>query len=208
MNKFFDQLFLFCVKHREHIITAFKLLYMVIILVTLIAGRSIYIGDDLSLRFWNLGKEFGEMGIVLYSLTLIPGIFRRFGWKHKLISILMIFRRYIGITMFLVILYHYSMMRGVDLIRTGKFVFPPALFELMGMSAFFCLFLLAVTSNDVATHKLGVWWGRIHSLTYVIVWFIFLHTALQAINVWSLLIGGIGIIQVVSFISKWRKSHV
>lgn len=206
MNKLFDTIFLLAVKNREKIITLFKILYCFLIFLTLVASLLLYVGNPLGFKFYSVAKDFGEWGILVYVLTVIPGIFRRFGWKHKLVSILMIFRRYIGVTMFFLILYHYMMMRGVMTLKTGK-IFPLLVFELFGVAAFLGLFFLAVTSNDVSTNKLGIWWNRIHMLTYAVLWCIFLHVALQnALSVWSLLLGTAGLFQVLSFVYKHVKN--
>ncbi len=206
MNKIIDSFFLVCVKQREPIITFFKLLYIGISLLTVIASVYVYLRLPHYAGFLSLAGEMGEYSIAVYILTIIPGIFRRFRKNHKLVSLLMIYRRYIGILLFFMILYHYMMERGIDLLRTWNPFLNLMVFEISGMIAFFCILLLTVTSNDLSTHKLGIWWGRIHGLTYAIIWFMFLHVAMQEINIWSLLLGTAGVVQVLSFIYMYRKS--
>lgn len=200
-----NNIFLFLVKNRERIITTFKLIYLSCILFTMVAAWSFLTHHPSEQFFYSIATTFGQAGLILYVLTLIPGIVRRFGKNYKSVSLLMIFRRYLGLTMFFCVVYHYMAMRGVTVLTTGKLFENILLFEGMGMIAFFGLFLLAVTSNDVSTNKLGVWWGRIHGTTYGIVWFIFLHTALQKMSIWSLLIGGIGVVQVLSFVYRFSR---
>ena len=207
---FIDAFFFFCARNREKIITIFKSLYLLIFLFTVIGSFSLYQGNVYKGFFLNLAVRASQTAIILYILTIIPGIFRRFGKQHKLVALLMIYRRYIGIAVFFTILYHYMMERGVFLIQSGVQNILSAfshymLFEIMGTVAFFFIFLLAVTSNDISTSKLGIWWGRIHNLTYVIVWFMFLHVALQRVTIWTLLLGMAGGIQVLSFIYKRFK---
>ena len=194
-------------KKRELIVTLFKLSYVFLLFLTLVGGYLFYQETSLGITIQEFGKDAGELAILVYGLTIIPGIFRRFGWRHKLVSLLMIFRRYIGLFMFFLIVFHYTMQRGVAVVKNHLGFFQLSTYEVMGMIAFLSLLLLAVTSNDISTKKLGSWWARIHALTYGILWFIFLHVALQKAFTWSLFIGGMGVVQVSSFLYKWNKNR-
>lgn len=207
-----NSIFLLGVKYRQQIIAAFKLSYIGLFILTVAASMSVITRGLFRAQFFELAEEMAELGIIFYLLTLIPGIVRRFKKQYKIASLLMIYRRYIGILVFFTIFYHYMIERGISLLMTNISKWPNifleySLFEFFGVAAFLCVFLLTVTSNDLSTSKLGVWWGRIHNLTYIIVWFMFFHVALQEINFWSLLLGIIGILQVSSFIYKWHKSQ-
>lgn len=210
MNNVVNTIFLFGVKQREHIITLFKVLYIFLIILTLVAIYSILTRTGPARTFSGLAGDFGQWSIVVYILTTIPGIFRRFRLQNKLISLLMMYRRYLGLLMFFMVFYHYMLERGITLFRIGiqKFIlgigsYPT--FELFGVTSFFILFLLAVTSNDVSTKQMGIWWGRVHALTYILLWCMFLHVSLQ-LNIWSLLLGLTGVIQVLSFIYKYVQT--
>lgn len=196
-----NQLFLFCVKNKPRIISFFKCIYILFVVFLLFGSWAIYFKTDWLLFFSTKAKLFGQIGLLIYILTTIPGITRRFGIRIPLIGIIMLFRRYIGICVFLSVFIHYWFQRGIFLFLQGRFRWPE-FFELAGTAAFFLLFLMFLTSNDLSVKKLGSWWGRIHAVTYLVVWLIFLHTVLQRISMWSVLIGIFAVLQISSHIYK------
>lgn len=200
-----DRIFSFAVRQKGKIIFAFKLFYLLIVTILFIGGRSIYYQDENFLRFSRLGVHAGKTALIFYILTTIPGITRRFGAKHKLIAAIMLFRRYLGISMFLFVLLHYWFLWGIDTFFHRIFQLPPPLFEAMGTTAYFLTLPLFLTSNDFSVKKLGPWWGRIHQLTYVIVWFVFAHVALQRLSIWSILAGITALAQISSHIYARHK---
>lgn len=184
-----DFLFSQAVKYREKIITGFKIFYFILLTLLFVGGRSIYYIDNNFQNFYYLGVWLGRLGLLFYILTTLPGISRRFGFKYKLFALLHIFRRYIGISMYLSVSIHFWFVRGIPWFIKGFLKLPPALFEVMGLTAYVLTFFMFLTSNDFSIAKLGVWWYRIHKLTYIIIFFIFLHVALQRLSIWTVLIG-------------------
>ena len=188
MSFFFDQLFTVAVKKRQQIIVIFQLLYIFLLTLTLLAGYAIYFKKPAATAFLLSATTFGRLGLITYIITTIPGISRRFGVQHRLIQILMIFRRYFGILMYVFVTIHYLLVRGFQSIFAALPLVPEQLFTLMGFISFTFLTCMVVTSNDWAVAYFGKLWQRIHNLTYIIVWLIFLHVALQRISIWSVLI--------------------
>lgn len=184
-----DFLFSQAVKHREKIITGFKVLYLILLTLLFTGGRSIYHVDQNFQSFYKLGVWSGRLALSLYIVTTIPGISRRFGLKHKLFSLLHVFRRYLGISMYLFVSVHFWFVRGIPWFIKGLLKMTPALFEIMGLTAYILTFFMFLTSNDLSVANLGIWWNRIHKLTYIIIFFIFLHVALQKLSIWTVLIG-------------------
>lgn len=207
MSYFFNQVFLFCVKNKSQVISIFKIVYLVLVIFLLAGSWSIYFQTNLFSFFYSKAILFGQIGLLLYIVTTIPGITRRFNIRHPLIQVVMLFRRYIGITVFLSVLIHYWFQRGILLLQRGFFL-PQTLFEYMGFFAFSLLFLMFLTSNEVSVKRLGRWWGRIHSVTYVVVWLIFLHTVLQCVSIWSVLAGITAVLQISSHIYKRLKKPI
>ncbi|MCX8008873.1 MAG: hypothetical protein N3A54_04200 [Patescibacteria group bacterium] len=200
--KIINSFFLFSVQKREAIIGLFKIFYGIFSLFIIAACIIVYHNLHGVSTIRSLSSLFGKIAIIFYLLTLIPGIARRFRVQHKLIAVLMMYRRHLGILSFFFMLYHYLMERGVDLLRFG----PPttiAAAEFFGMTAFFIAFLLTITSNDISTKTLGIWWHRLHALTYVMVWCVFFHIALHRISVWTVLVGLFGILEILSLV--WRR---
>ncbi|RJR15070.1 hypothetical protein C4579_03315 [Candidatus Microgenomates bacterium] len=198
-NGLFQQLMTLMARNRAKIIFLFKILYVFLSAFLLIGIWGLYTKADWSLFFLLQAVRFGEVGLILYCATLIPGIFRRFRIRHPLIQIIMLFRRYIGITVFLCISVHYWFQRGVLVLQSGRLEFF-AQFELFGYFAYLLLFSLFVTSNDWSTKHLRKWWDYIHRLTYGALFLVFFHVALQRISVWSLLAGVFLLLEIVSFI--------
>ena len=180
--------YLWIVKHRDPIIQVLILLNCLLALVW-------YVSFQIPVE----AKMFGRIGLVLYILTTIPGIMRRFGKYYKPVSILMIFRRHIGIMTFMFILIHAStQLRGF---------IPADIFQLARFFAFLIFLSLFLTSNNWSVGKLGKWWHRIHNLTYIVVWLIFAHVALQRLSIWSVLIGITSVAQIASHIYAKRKER-
>lgn len=198
-------LFLSAARHRQAIINIFKVLYVAIILFTILGGISLYRFDDYALFFVKSSRTLGQSAIVLYIATVIPGIFRRFKKHNEGVSLLMMYRRYVGILMFLFVFAHSWFNLWTEVIR-GYIPFPMPLYLAMGIIAEIFLVALAFTSNDLSTKTFGIWWARIHSLTYGVLWLIFLHVVLiEEFSIWTILIGGTGILVLLSFLYKRLK---
>lgn len=201
-----DQFFSWAVAQKTRIIGVWKILYIFLFGLLVIGSVSIARLDTTALLFNELGRQLGKLALVLFIVIAIPGIARRFGYRHKAVALIMIFRRYLGITMYLLALIHASFVRLV-FVASGRIPLSPApTFVLFGTLALTLLFFLFVTSNDGSVRKLGVWWQRIHNLFYIIMWLIFLHVGLQRLGVWTVLIGVTSIIELVSFIWAWTHS--
>ena len=194
-----DQLYGWVIKHRTPLIAVFKVFFILQILTLFVGSWRIYTLGASWTFFYALGRESGEAALIFFILASVPGIVRRFGKFSKFVSILMIFRRYIGIATYLFVLIHSSFLRFVPWMAKVFPVFPIPAFVLVGIVTQVALFLLFITSNDVSVNKLGPWWHTIHNLMYVIVWFIFLHVALQRLSIWTVLIGASSIAQIASF---------
>lgn len=204
-----DKIFAFSVRNRSRIILVFKLFYVGQIILLYLGVRAVLKQSDSFIFFYNLAVNFGRAGIVFYILTVLPGMCRRFGIKHKLISTLMIFRRYLGISSFMSILVHFFVIRGTGLLFLKIYpLFSRPFFEMMGLSALILLLPMFLTSNDVSVKFLGIWWKWIHKLTYIIIWFIMLHVTLQRVSLWSVLVSIVLIGQVASFFYKWMKRKI
>jgi sulfoxide reductase heme-binding subunit YedZ len=198
---FFD----FVLQRKQKIITIFRLYYGLLGILTVVGIHSVLYKTQLYLPMYSLAIEAGRVAIVFLSLTLLPGIFRRLGITMPLISALMLVRRYLGVSVFMNGLFHYLVVRGVDRI-TG--VLPATdlpLFETLGFTAISLMFWLFATSNDWSVSHLGKWWKRLHRLVYVIAWLLFGHVALQQVSIWSILIGAIAILEVISWVKVALK---
>lgn len=197
-----DDLFRIAVGSRGRIIGVFKWFYAALFLILLIGGRSIYLRDAQSLVLYQWGVWCGRIAITLYCITLIPGMTKRFGLQHKLFSLIRIFRRYIGISTFLFALTHASFVRLI-LYLPQVLEFRP-LFQVFGLASLVLMFFMFLTSNDFSVNRLGIWWYRLHWVTHIIMITVLLHTLLQRVSIWSVLIGIIVALQLASFVVSFR----
>lgn len=205
MDALVNALFRFTLTWRNLIVKFFEIFYILQAILVFFEYRAIVLGQGSYDVFYEIGKKSGELAICAFILTTIPGMARRFGISHKLIAILMTFRRYIGIACFMFVLDHLSAVWIFPSLAAGGLLLPEGGFELFGLIAAILLFLLFITSNDVSTKYLGDWWGRIHSLTYITMWIITLHVMFQSRFSWALLIGATGVAELASFVVAWQR---
>lgn len=199
-----DKIFSFAVKNRGRIIDIFKVAYGAIAITYVLGFKAIYFQEPTEFLFDDVALAAGRTALCLFIIILIPGMAERFGIKNKLISIIRIFRRYLGIGMYLLVLTHASFFRLIPIIQTGE-ITPFTLFELFGLSALTLLFPLFITSNDISINRLGIWWYRIQRCIYIAVFFIFFHVAFQSVSIWSVLMGITASLMMASFIYSYVK---
>jgi len=142
-----------------------------------------------------LERAYGDVALKLLVLTLMITPLRRFAGLN-----LLRFRRALGLTAFFFIVAHFCVWALLDvhsLTRVWADIVKRP-YVTVGMTAFFLLLPLALTSNDRSIRKLGgALWRRVHWLTYpasvlVIVHYIWLTKGFpyQAL-VYGALIGGL-----------------
>lgn len=156
------------------------------VVIILSFALAIFVGlTQNSEAIYEYGKLCGLIAVYLFLVTLVPGIVKRLKLANKIKNLylfLNLLRRQLGILTFLFVFYHFLFLRGLDSFQSGQIYTPSALFEWFGFIAFQLLFLLFVTSNDLSVRRLGKWWNRLHSLTYIIVWLVMLHVAFTQLS--------------------------
>lgn len=189
---------------RSQIILLFQLMYGLIVLF-LIWGTVVLVRtEEFPTLVMMSGNLFGKASLLLFILVTIPGIARRFRIAHPVITLIMSFRRYIGITVALFALAHASVVYFIPtFVFSGFPTFPLLPFMFAGSLGLSSLLLLMITSNDRAVAMMGKNWKRLHRLVYVIFWFIFAHVALQGEMGQAILIGGAGLLEIASFVFSW-----
>ena len=196
-------------KNKPLIIQFFVCLNFTLVLITAFGAFAIATSQSYFPFFYELGTISGQIAVVFFILTLLPGMMRRFGVTSKIFAILMMFRRYLGILVYLFALMHAVLIKIVFNIMQYASTFPPvAVFEIFGIISLELLLVLVLTSNNFSVAKLGKWWKRIHSLVYIIVWLIFLHIALLQFNIWAVLIGITACLEVFSFVVRFQKNKL
>lgn len=201
-----DELFRAALANKTRIIRGCIVFYGLLLVFLIVGGRSIYLRDEWSPAIYTIGVWSGRIAIVLYCITLIPGMMKRFGIQHKLISLIRIFRRYIGISVFLFALTHASFVRLI--LFLPQVLEFRILFQTFGLASLILLFFMFLTSNDFSVNKLGIWWYRLHWVTHIIMITALFHTLLQRVSIWSVLIGIIVALQLASFVVSFRRKSL
>lgn len=166
----------------------------------------------------ELGGKLGTFSMILFVVTLLPGIIMRLKVIPKITlpiaTLITPFRRHLGILMFITAFVHMSFSStlpylALQLISTGKVVLPPPfrLFEQIGLIGWMLLLPVWLTSNDFSMKKLGKWWKRLQRLTYLALWLIFIHVALQKESL-ALILVLVGLLEIYSWVSVWRRHTV
>lgn len=168
--------------------------------------------NQIALFMYETGLKMGVTAVILYTLTLIPGIITRLQWwpqyTQPISGMLLPFRRHLGILMFLIVYIHMNFTTSIPLLIASDFDVSKIqllFFQQMGYFAWLLLFPLWLTSNDLSQKWLGKWWKRLHRLTYIALFLIFMHLALIQTN-WMYLIGVVGILEIASWIVFWKRS--
>lgn len=165
------------------------------------------------LFIYDIGNKLGEIAVILYVTTLAPGIITRLQWfptlTQPISSIILPFRRHVGILMFLTAFVHMSFVMLFPYLGQYNFQFPTALptfllYEWMGLIAWICLFPMWLTSNDYSQKALGRNWKVLHRITYIALLLIFLHLALQKTN-WMWIVAPAVVLEALSWIRQWQR---
>jgi sulfoxide reductase heme-binding subunit YedZ len=167
--------------------------------------------EAVSELIFSLGSKLGTFSLICYLITLVPGIVTRLQWLPLITqpvgSMLMIFRRHFGILMFISAFVHMSFTTTLPQLVFNNFEISQITlqtYHVMGILGWWILFPLWLTSNDVSVKKLGVWWKRVHMLTYTALFFIFLHVALQ-LESWAVVLAGVMVLEIISWALFLRR---
>ena len=190
-------LFTLAVKNKQQIIRSFWLIYAVLVIGAVLGQFTLYTSDPLFTTLYYWGILAGRTAIVVLVFVGLPGILRRFKITLRFGSLLMLFRRQLGISVYLLVLYHFMVVR-FD--ATNFLPLRLLLFEWFSFIAFTFLSLMFLTSNDFSVQRLGKWWKRLHMLFYIIVLLVFFHVMLQGWTIWSVTIGILGVMEVLSYL--------
>lgn len=204
----------------------------VILLTAWVVMVAMMIHDPLFILSVNqVGKLLGLLSLILFCITLLPGIFTRLKiWTEVTLLIATIItplRRNLGILMFITAFVHMSLSLSLpfvalQLVSTPSLLsltpgqkltailsaFPPPLrlFEQVAVIGWILLLPVWLTSNDLAQKKLGKWWKRLQRLTYVVIWFIMGHVALQG-SIWTVVVGLVGVLEVASWVRVFVSAN-
>lgn len=186
---FQDSLYEAAARNQSLIKTLLDVLYCILIAIVISSVFSAFRGQEIFNYFVVKRVLFGRLALIVLLIVLTPGILGRFNIQFKVTRIITLFRRRLGILVFLLAFTHASLMYLPRFVQIEPWVIPPPTFQIMGTLAATILFFMFLTSNNFSVKKLGPWWKRLHRLVYVVLLLILLHTALQRTSIWSILAG-------------------
>ncbi|PIY80872.1 MAG: hypothetical protein COY80_00445 [Candidatus Pacebacteria bacterium CG_4_10_14_0_8_um_filter_42_14] len=200
----------YVLQHRAQFTLLFAMAEWFIFALVVLAVLVYKSGNGPSLILLDeVGKKFGTLGFLLYVSTLAPSLIRRL--KIPLLQpigvVLMVFRRHLGILMFLSIYLHQFFTTTLIALVIAKFnfsQFAPNLLShhIVGYVALGILFPLWLTSNDFSVKRMGKWWKVLHRFTYLAMFFIMVHVALVGEPLYAITLGMIAILEI---IVRFRK---
>ena len=186
---------------------------LLVIINFAIYGNAVAVYNSYFMEVYSIGGKLGEISLILYILTLLPGMITRLQWMPSVTtlvgSIITPFRRHLGILMFITAWMHFSLTTSLPQLIANGFdtsKIELMLFQWMGQIAWWLLMPLWLTSNDTSMKYLGKWWKRVHRLTYIALFLIFFHVALQQAN-WMYVLGIIIVLQVISWIRVVQRTR-
>jgi DMSO/TMAO reductase YedYZ heme-binding membrane subunit len=185
----------------------FRLVYIAI-LGAYVAGVMAYKANpENEISLYLTGTTIGQAALICYVVTLLPGMLKRFGILPMTRTMLMMFRRQWGVTMFLLAFLHGAYTTTIAY-GFGPQTPLPVLqsHHVWGLVSLWILFPLWLTSNDLSKKKLGKWWSWVHRLTYIAMWTIFGHLALIG-TTWRILLGIVIALEIGSAGTFWYTKN-
>lgn len=172
-----------------------------------LAGAIIMPVMEISQRYSYAGT-LGTVSLILFVITLIPGILRRFKLTSSsggkiLTQMILPIRRQLGIAMFITAFAHSIGLRWETFQLAAETGVPPQppLFEIFGTVSLLILLPLFITSNQQSVRILKRGWKNLHRLIYVAGWIIFGHVTLQGISWQAIVIGIVMVAEVGSLVN-------
>lgn len=205
MNEYINTISEYFIRNRQRIHNTFTVIYWLFVPFLFIAVFASRINDSVLLFIFSIGSLLGKIALILFIASLLPGIGERFGIQNKPLALLKIFRREIGILMYITAIAHLILAKLVITTSLTELLMPMP-FEIMGTLSLFILFFLFITSNTFSQVKLRLNWYRIQRLIYIGMFFIFLHVAFLKLSIWTVLMGILIIVQAASFIALYKRT--
>lgn len=173
---------MFLLKNQKNIRYGIGAFWFLLLSFFLISTQEIF------MPYWReLGEKTATLSLIAFLVTLVPGIMKRFGWTTGVLlpirTLIMLFRKEIGISMYLLAFTHLFWSRVLPILSFGGDLTSFQPFELFGMIAFMLATPMFLTSNSWTYKNHKKTWKMIHSVTYVIVWMLFFHIALRELDI-------------------------
>lgn len=196
---------MFVASHRQEILTFFHVCEVGLAMFTIVFSIAGMLHPAFLVPLFMIASKFGEAAAIMLSITLTPGILGRLGILPIPRATLMMFRRHFGISTYLLVVTHSLFMYWLPAFKYG--FAPLQLFQLCGILALSFATPLFITSNDYSQRVMQKWWKRLHKLVYLMLIFGMLHTLVAKVSVWGLLLAGVAVLEVISFLVQYKHAH-
>lgn len=204
LDSFLAPLHQVSIKNRSVIESAFFWFEVALVGLWIVGGFIIFSNPDNAFSLYEVGTKFGIVSLVLYLVTLVPGILSRLKVLPLLGVLLQTYRRHFGISMFLSAYLHMSFTTTLPALATNRLPVIVGTPAIWGFIAFVLLLPLWLTSNDVSQKRLGKKWKMLHRLTYAALFFIFLHQVFFN-YIWIIPLGIAIILEIISWLVFWKR---
>ena len=198
-----DKAYLSAARNKSTVLLITNVLYIALIGIIIATTYSIYNDQEFYNFFAKNRAWFGRIGLLVLLIVITPGILGRFNIQIKVTRIITLYRRRLGILVFLLGFTHAHIVSLPKVAGTEPNILP--LFQRIGITALMILFVMFLTSNNFSVRKLGKWWKRIHRLIYVVVLLILIHTLMQRVSIWSVLAGIFFVLEISSLAYAFIK---
>lgn len=165
---------------------------------------AVFTHSPAALLVTQVGRKLGTISVLLLALTLLPGILRRLQMFTLARVTLMLFRRHLGILMYLTAVTHGLFVFGLQAMVSGSGPVDPPI--IAGILAVLVSFPLLLTSNDTSVRLLKGWWNSLHKLVYVTLFFAALHTLNVSFKS-GIFLMTIVFVELLSYIVAWIYDH-
>lgn len=182
------------------------LLVEILAMVLIVASFGLMFWQDAPIPFMRIwGRRFGYLALIMYWFTLLPGIMQRLQVWPLPAMLVMTFRRTLGALMFLFAVLHMQFSLVVPFVITQR-EFSWTNPRIFGTIAIVLLFPLWLTSNDTSQRFMGKKWKWLQRLTYVALFFIFLHVSFFRPG-WTIITGIVIVLEIISWLAVWWRTR-
>lgn len=147
---------------------------LAIVIILCLIGLRMYNPEILSgYEDWNAPTAY--LATILLLVVLLPGVLTRFGISAAKLKYLIVYRRTLGILMYLAALIHFLFL--IDYLpwfSDGLIKSFDAL-TASGIASVIILLPVLLTSNNLSVRLLGRWWKVVQRITYIILLFVVIH---------------------------------
>lgn len=195
----------FAATHRQQIYDIFHIGEISFAVMATLAVVIAVLRPEYQLPLFLIGPKLGELAAIMLCITLLPGILGRLALFPIPRATLMMYRRHLGITTYMLAVAHSTYTYWLPSFTYG--FSPLRSFQVFGILALLMGLPLFLTSNDYSVRVMQKLWHTVHKLVYCMLLFAMCHTLLIEIGGMSVLLAGFALLELVSFLVQYIRAH-